>query len=71
MAPTNFDPAAYPIISQHWFGLGPFRPISAERGIRTVVDQKLSRYAELNPKTLEVTGATDFWPEPLHEVGDG
>ena len=42
--------------------------VSAERGIRTVVDQKLSRYAELDPKALEVTSAADFWPEPLHEV---
>ncbi len=42
--------------------------IAAERGIRTVVDQKLSRYAKLDPKALEVTGAKGFLPVPLHEV---
>ncbi len=42
--------------------------VSAERGIRTVVDQKLSRYAELDPEALTVTGGGDFWPDPIHEV---
>ena len=41
--------------------------VSAERGIRTVIDQKLSRYAELEPEVLETAGG-DFWPDPIHEV---
>jgi len=27
-APVNFDPATYPIIAAHYFGVGPLRPIS-------------------------------------------
>ena len=42
--------------------------VSAERGIRTVVDQKLSRYAELEQKVLETAGGDEFWQPPLHEV---
>ena len=42
--------------------------VSAERGIRTVVDQKLSRYAEIAPQALEVAGGDGFWPAPLHEL---
>ncbi len=101
--PADFNATAHPIISRHWFGVDPIRPIgrvaaevvadlafrrkverlhrlgrrataellaeiTAERGIRTVVDQKLSRYAKLDPKALEVTGAKGFLPVPLHEV---
>ena len=42
--------------------------IGAERGITTIIDQKLDTYAELEPETLEVTGGDGFWPAPLHEV---
>ena len=42
--------------------------VSAERGIRTVVDKKLSRYADLDPEAVEAAGAGDFWPAPLREV---
>ncbi len=42
--------------------------VSAERGIRTVVDQKLSRYATIESEALEATGGDGFWPAPLHEV---
>ena len=41
--------------------------ISIERGIRTVVDRKLERYAEIEPEALEAVGG-DFWPLPLREV---
>ena len=42
--------------------------IGAERGIRTVIDQKLDRYAVLDPDTIEAAGGNDFWPTPLHAV---
>ncbi len=45
--------------------------ISTERGIRTVVDRKLSAYAELNSEALKATGGDDFWPLPPHVVRDG
>ena len=60
MAPVNFDPAIYPILSLHWFG--------AERGVTTIVDRKLDTYAEIEPETLEVAGGDDFWQPPLHGV---
>ena len=42
--------------------------VGAERGIQTVIDQKLATYAELDPETLEATGGDDFWQPPLHGV---
>ena len=42
--------------------------IGAERGIQTLIDKKLSRYAELDPEALETTGGDGFWQPPLHEV---
>ena len=42
--------------------------IGAERGIRTVIDDKIAQYAELDPATVTTTGADDFWPAPLTEV---
>ena len=42
--------------------------LSAERGIRTVVDRKLERYAELDRGALQATGGDEFWPAPLNEV---
>ena len=42
--------------------------IGAERGITTIIDQKLERYAELEPETLEAAGGDDFWQPPMHEV---
>ena len=42
--------------------------LGAERSIMTLIDQKLSRYANLDPEAVEATGAGDFWPEPIHEV---
>ena len=43
--------------------------LGAERGIQTIIDQKLDIYAELNPEALEAAGGDKFWPAPLHEVG--
>ncbi len=52
--------------------LGEFlAEIGAERGIQTVIDKKLERYAELDPEAIEATGGDKFWPVPIHEVGDG
>ncbi len=42
--------------------------IGAERGIQTVIDQKLDRYVQLDPEAIEAAGGDDFWPAPLHEV---
>ncbi len=42
--------------------------LGAERGIQTVIDQKLERYAELDPDALDVTSGDDFWQPPLHGV---
>ena len=42
--------------------------LGAERSIMTVIDQKLERYAQLEPETLEATGGDRFWPAPIHVV---
>ena len=42
--------------------------IGAERNIRTVIDNKLERYAALDPEAVTVTGGDDFWPAPLTEA---
>ena len=42
--------------------------IGAERGIQTIIDQKLEHYAELDPQALEVAGGNGFWQPPLREV---
>lgn len=42
--------------------------IGAERGIQSIIDQKLERYAELDPETLEAVSGDKFWPVPIHEV---
>ena len=59
-APVNLDPAIYPILSRHWF--------CAERSIQTVIDQKLERFADLDPEALAATGGDRFWSSPLSEV---
>ena len=41
--------------------------IGAERGIQTIIDQKLERYA-VEPETLEVAGGDQFWSVPIHGV---
>ncbi len=42
--------------------------LGAERGIQTIIDQKLKKYASLDPEALEATGGDGFWPTPLHKV---
>ncbi len=45
--------------------------LGAERGITTIIDQKLERYAELDSEVLEAAGGDEFWPAPVREAGDG
>ena len=42
--------------------------IAAERSIMALIDQKIDRYAQLDPDALEVTSGDDFWQPPLHGV---
>ena len=42
--------------------------LGAERAVRTVIDAKLERYAELDPEAVTSAGGDDFWPTPLSEV---
>ena len=42
--------------------------IGAERGIQTLIDEKLKKFAGLDPEALEVTGGDGFWPAPIHGV---
>lgn len=42
--------------------------IGAERGITTIIDQKLERYAELEPETLEAASGDDFPSLSMHGV---
>ena len=42
--------------------------IGAERGIQSIIDEKLKKYASLDPEILEAVGAGDFWQPPLREV---
>ena len=49
--------------------LGEFlAELGAERGITTIIDRKLDRYAELDPKALDAAGGYGFWQPPLHGV---
>ena len=45
--------------------------IGAERGITTIVERKIERYAGLDPEALKVTGADEFWPVSIREVRHG
>ena len=56
--PINFDAAANPILSRHWFGIEP----------SFSVDQKFSTYIEIEPEVIEAAGRDDFWPAPVHGV---
>ena len=42
--------------------------IGADRGIATVIDQKIDAYVDLGAGALEAAGGDDFWQPPLHEV---
>ena len=59
---------------EHLHRLGPravgefLAEFGVEYSIRTAIDTKLARYAELEPETIELTGGGDFWPTPMHEA---
>ena len=42
--------------------------LGGDRGIRTAIDQKLDRYADLDSEALNATGGDGFWPIPIREV---
>ncbi len=42
--------------------------LGGDRGIRTVIDQKLDTYAEIEPEALEAAGGDEFWQPTLHGV---
>ena len=42
--------------------------LGAERGITTIIDQKLDTYIEIKPEVLDAAGGKEFWQPPLHEV---
>ena len=42
--------------------------IGAERSIRTLIDQKLAIYGQLDRRVIEAVEGAGFWPTPLHEV---
>ena len=42
--------------------------IGAERGITTIIERKIKRYAEIDPEALKATGGDEFWPVSIREV---
>ena len=42
--------------------------VAAERGLRTIIDQKLDHYLAIPDEALDMTGGDDFPPAPIHEV---
>ena len=42
--------------------------IGAERGITTIIEQKVAVYAQLDPEALEAAGGDRFWLAPLLEI---
>ena len=42
--------------------------IGAERSIRTLIDQKLDTYAELDRKVIEAVGGVGFWPATGRDI---
>ena len=42
--------------------------IGAERGITTIIEQKIERYAALDIDALEIAGGDDFPALPIYEM---
>ena len=59
---------------QRLHGLGPrvlaelLAEIAVERGIATIVNQKLDTYVDLDPTAIEAAGGDGFWPVPVREA---
>ena len=82
LGPKHIGPIAAEIVAgirfrhhvEHLHCLGPravgelLAELGAERAVRTVIDDKLKRYAELDPKVVAATGGDGFWQVPLSEV---
>ncbi len=45
--------------------------VGAERGVQTIIEQKLDRYAEIDPDALEAAGGDKFWPAPVRNIVNG
>ena len=43
--------------------------LGVERGIGTIIDQKIDVYAEIDPAALEAASGDRFWPVPIHKAG--
>ncbi len=62
---------------EHLYSLGPraiaelLAEIGAERGIRTVIDQKLDRFCQLRPEALSAAGGDRFPAVPVRLVEGG
>ncbi len=62
---------------EHLYGLGPravgelLAEIGAERSIRTVIDRKLNKYAQLRPEALRAAGGDRFPAVPVRLVEGG
>lgn len=49
--------------------LGEFlAELGAERGITTIIDQKMEKYINIDPAALEATGGDQFPAVPIHAV---
>ncbi len=64
-APADFDPAANPILAQHWYGIAPLHPIG-EVAAQLVADRRrqwqFEHVTRLGPRAVG---------ELLYEVADG
>ena len=47
---------------------GLLAELGSERGIQTIIDQKVRRFAAIGPQHLTALGGDDFPPVPLHVV---
>ena len=42
--------------------------LGVQRSIMPAINEKLERYAGIDPQALRALGGDKFWPVPLHEV---
>ncbi len=68
-APIDFDPGTHPIISKHWFGIEPPRPVAEDEvDAGADLDSALEDYERLTPDLLNAVGGDHFPPVPIQEV---